>query len=78
MPILVQLLLAFIAFSACSIGALMLLAPRRYPKFYERFLRENVMLRQHTEKDRVLAIRAQGLVAITVGAFFAVFVWAVR
>jgi hypothetical protein len=56
----------------------MLLAPRRYPKVYEGFLRESVMRRQHTERDRILAIRTQGLIAVATGSFFMLFVWALH
>ena len=78
MPIIVQLVFVLVALALCSIGTLMLLAPSRYPMVYEGFLRANVTRRQHTERDRILAIRVQGLIALTVGAFFALFVWAVR
>lgn len=78
MPIIVQFFCVLFAIVLCIVGTLMLLAPRRYPKVYEGILRENVMRRQHTERDRILAIRAQGLIAVAVGAFFAFFVWALR
>jgi hypothetical protein len=78
MPIIVQLIFLLIALALCGIGTLMLLAPSRYPKVYEGFLRENVMRRQHTERDRILAIRTQGLIAVAVGAFFVLFAWALR
>jgi hypothetical protein len=68
MPIILQFLFVLFAIVFCSIGTLMLLAPRRYPKVYEGFLRENVMRRQHTERDRILAIRTQGLIAVAAGA----------
>jgi hypothetical protein len=48
------------------------------PNLYDGFLRENVMRSQHTEQDRILAIRAQGLIAVACGGFFALFVWALR
>lgn len=78
MPIILQFLFVLFAIVFCSIGTLMLLAPKRYPKVYEGFLRENVMRRQHTERDRILAIRTQGLIAVAVGALFGLFVWALR
>ncbi|HZE25122.1 MAG TPA: hypothetical protein VE054_14090 [Blattabacteriaceae bacterium] len=78
MPIIVQFLFVQFAIIFCSIGTLMLLAPGRYPKVYDGFLRENVMRRQHTERDRILAIRTQGLIAVAAGAFFVLFVWALR
>ena len=78
MPIIIQFLFVLFAIVFCIVGTLMLLTPRRYPKVYEGFLRENVMRRQHTERDRMLAIRMQGLIAVAAGAFFALFVWALR
>ncbi len=78
MAIILQFLFVLFAIVFCSLGTLMLLAPKRYPKVYGGFLRENVMRRQHTERDRILAIRVQGLIALTGGAFFGLFVWALR
>jgi hypothetical protein len=78
MPIIIQVLFVLFAIVFCSVGTLMLLSPRRYPKVYEGFLRENVMRRQHTEQDRILAIQTQGLIAVAVGAFFLLFVWALH
>jgi hypothetical protein len=75
MPIIIQFFCVLFAIVFCGIGTLMLLAPRQYPKVYEGFLRENVMCRQHTERDRILAIRTQGLIAVAAGAFFVLFVW---
>ena len=78
MPIILQFLFVLLAIVFCSVGTLMLLAPRRYPKVYQGFLRDNVMRRQDTERDRMLAIRTQGLIAVAGGAFFGLFVWALR
>jgi hypothetical protein len=78
MPIILQFLFVLFAILSCGIGTLMLLAPRRYPKVYEGFLRESVMRRQHTERDRILAIRTQGLIAVATGSFFMLFVWALH
>jgi hypothetical protein len=78
MPIAIQILFLLFATIFSILGALMIVAPTRYPKLYDDFLRENVMRRQHTERDRILAIRAQGLIAVTCGGFFALFVWALR
>jgi hypothetical protein len=78
MPIIIQFLFLLFAVVFCSVGTLMLLAPRRYPKVYEGFLRENVISRQRTERDRILAIRTQGLIAVAAGAFFLLFVWALH
>jgi hypothetical protein len=50
MPIIVQFLFVLFAIVFCTVGTLMLLAPGRYPKVYEGFLRENVMRRQHTNE----------------------------
>jgi hypothetical protein len=78
MPVIAQIAFALVAFMASAIGSLMLFAPNRYPKLYKGVLRENVMRRQHTEKDRTKAIRPQGLIGIACGAFFGLFVWALR
>jgi len=59
------------------VGLLMLLAPDKYPSLYSRFVREAVLRRATTEREKRLAIRLQGLVTIIVGAFFALFVWVV-
>ena len=78
MPILVQVVFGFVALISSTIGGLMLFVPYRYPKLYEDFLRENVIRRQHTEKDRILAIRTQGLIGLACGALFGLFVWSLR
>jgi hypothetical protein len=78
MPIAIQILFLLFATIFSTLGALMIVAPTRYPKLYDGFLRENVMRRQHTERDRILAIRAQGLIAVACGGFFALFIWALR
>ena len=59
MPIAIQILFLLFAAIFSTLGALMLLAPTRYPNLYDGFLRENVMRSQHIEQDRILAIRAQ-------------------
>jgi hypothetical protein len=78
MPIVFQVVLLLFATIFSILGALMIVAPTRYPNLYDGFLRENVMRRQHTEQDRILAIRAQGLIAVACGGFFVLFVWALR
>jgi hypothetical protein len=78
MPILVQVVFGFLALMSSTIGGLMLFVPDRYPKLYQGFLRENIMRRQHTEKDRILAIRTQGLIGLACGALFGFFVWSLR
>ena len=42
-----------------------------------RFVRETVIRRETTELGKRLAIRMQGLIYITGGALFALFIWAV-
>ena len=59
------------------VGFLMLLAPAKYPSLYARFVREAVLRRATTEREKHLAIRLQGLVTIVIGAFFALFIWVV-
>ena len=78
MPLPLRIL--FVAFSIVftSIGLLMMVAPARCPKLYEGFLRQSVMQREKTEAGELLAIRAQGLIAASIGIFFGFFVWAMR
>jgi len=76
MPISLKIMFFLFAFVWLSVGALMLVAPMRYPRLYEGFLRETVMRRQRTERDIALAIRTQGLIVLACGAFFAFFIWA--
>jgi len=78
MPLAFQFLFGFFALSGMIIGALMILAPNRYPKLYSGLLNERVMQREVTEQGRTAAIRMQGLIALACGAFFALFVWALR
>jgi hypothetical protein len=78
MPIVFQVVFVSIAIIFSTIGLWMLFAPNRYPKLYEGFLSATVMRRQHSEKDRTMAIRTQGLIGISCGAFFGFFVWALR
>jgi hypothetical protein len=70
--------LLFFALLFIVVGGLMMAVPMRFPRLYAGFLRESVMSRQVTERDKRLAIRTQGLMAFTGGAFFAFFVWALR
>jgi hypothetical protein len=69
----------FILFSSVFtiVGILMLVAPAKYPSLYAGFLRETVILRETTERGKRLAIRMDGLVYVTSGAFFALFIWAI-
>jgi hypothetical protein len=78
MPIIIQIAFVLGALMSSAIGGLMLFAPRRYPAIYEHVLSESVMRRQRTEHDRILTIRVQGLIALAVGGFSALFVWALR
>jgi len=73
-----QLLFLFFALLLIVVGVLMMAVPMRFPRLYAGFLRESVMRRQVTERDKTLAIRTQGLIAFTCGAFLAFFVWALR
>jgi hypothetical protein len=43
MPIAIQILFLLFATMFSTLGALMIIAPARYPKLYDGFLRENVM-----------------------------------
>ncbi len=72
-----RILFLFFAMSGIVTGFLMLVAPTKYPKLYAGFLSGSLMQRQHTERDKGLAIRTQGLIALTVGTLFAFFIWAV-
>ena len=56
---------------------LMLVAPAKYPSLYAGFVRQTVIRRETTELGKRLAIRMQGLIYITGGALFALFIWAV-
>jgi hypothetical protein len=69
----------FIIFSSvfCIVGLLLLVSPSKYPALYAGFVNEWVSRRETTERGKRLAIRVQGLVTLTIGAFFALFVWAV-
>jgi hypothetical protein len=78
MPIIIQIAFVLGTLMSSGVGGLMLFAPRRYPAIYEHFLSASVMRRQRTEHDRILTIRVQGLIALAVGGFFALFVWALR
>jgi hypothetical protein len=55
----------FFALLLIVIGVLMMSVPMRFPRLYAGFLRESVMRRQVTERDKTLAIRTQGLIAFT-------------
>jgi hypothetical protein len=69
----------FIMFSSgfTIVGLLMLFAPAKYPSLYARFVREAVLRRATTEREKRMAIRLQGFVTIVIGAFFALFIWVV-
>ena len=56
----------------------MLFAPTRYPDLYARFLNEHVVRRETSEHGLILATRAHGLVMVAIGAFFGLFIWALR
>jgi hypothetical protein len=60
------------------VGSLMLFAPTQYPDLYARFLNEHVVQRETSEHGLILVTRVQGLVMVAIGAFFGLFVWAVR
>jgi hypothetical protein len=70
----------FVAFSSIFtvVGFLMLVAPSKYPALYAGFVRESVISRETTQRGKHLAIRLQGLIALTGGAFFGFFIWAFR
>ena len=76
MPLPLLVLFAVLGFGGVILGSLMLFVPLRFG--YGGFLNERVMNRQHTERDRALAVRAQGLIALASGAFFLMFVWALH
>jgi uncharacterized protein YjeT (DUF2065 family) len=76
MPLFIKIGFLFFATIFVVAGLLMLVAPLKYPKLLAGFLNERVMRRQATERDKALAIRMEGLVAVAAGALFALFVWA--
>lgn len=78
MSLFVKILAVSIAVVFIPVGFLMLFTPGKYPNLCAGFLNGRIMQRETTEKGRLLAIRTQGLVYLTVGAFSAFFVWAVR
>jgi hypothetical protein len=78
MPVFFQLAFALAAISGIVLGFLMMIAPTRYPKLYVGFLSESMMRRETTERGRILAIRVSGLISLSTGAFFVLFVWALR
>jgi small-conductance mechanosensitive channel len=78
MPVLLQGVFAFFAATLILVGFLMMVAPTRFPRLYEGFLRESVMQRETTPQGRRAVIRMQGLIGLSIGAFFAMFVWALR
>ena len=78
MPLGVRVVFGFFGACSLSLGLLMILSPRQYPKLYEGFLNKSVMRRQQTARDRALTVRAHGLLWGCVGAFFLVFVWALH
>jgi hypothetical protein len=77
MHLLIKIFFAMLSSAFIVVGFLMLLAPAKYPSLYERFVREAVLRRATTEREKRLAIRMQGFVTIVVGAFFALFIWVV-
>jgi len=68
-------LLLFSAVFVCT-GLLMVFLPTRFPTLYAGFLRRRVMEREKTASGRRAAVRLQGLMYLTCGAFFALFIWA--
>ncbi|HZV87231.1 MAG TPA: hypothetical protein VFF95_06785 [Candidatus Binatus sp.] len=75
MPLFIKIVFLSLA-TMGIVRSLMLVAPLKYLKLLTGFLNERVMRRQTTERDKALAIRMQGLVAVAAGALFALFVWA--
>jgi hypothetical protein len=72
-----------IAFSVAAlvlvgIGLSFLFVPVRASRHLSGFLNPIVLRRENTENGRIWAIRTQGLIAVAVGSFFALFVWALR
>jgi hypothetical protein len=61
-----------------GIGLSFLIVPERASRHLSGFLNPIVMHREKTENGRIWAIRTQGLIAVAVGSFFALFVWALR
>jgi hypothetical protein len=76
LPLFIKIVFLSLATMGIVLGSLMLVAPLKYLKLLTGFLNERVMRRQTTERDKALAIRMQGLVAVAAGALFALFVWA--
>jgi hypothetical protein len=52
MPIAIQILFLLFAAIFSTLGALMIVAPTRYPNLYDGFLRENVMRSQSLGSNR--------------------------
>jgi hypothetical protein len=52
MPIAIQILFLLFAAIFSTLGALMIVAPTRYPNLYDGFLRENVMRSQSLDSNR--------------------------
>ena len=76
MPLFIKIVFLFFATMGIVAGLLMLVAPVKYPKLMAGLLNERIMRRQTTNRDKALAIRTQGLIALTTGSLFALFVWA--
>ena len=76
MPWPIAILFVVFGCAAVVLGGVMLFVPLRFG--YRAFLRERVMSQQHTARDRALTVRTQGLIALAVGAFFLMFVWALH
>jgi ABC-type transport system involved in cytochrome c biogenesis permease subunit len=76
MPLFIKIGFLFFAAIFIVAGLLMVVAPLKYPELLAGFLNERVMKRQTTVRDKAFAIRTQGLIALTAGSLFALFVWA--
>jgi len=73
MPLLFKIFFIILSSVFCLLGLLLLVSPLKY----QGLASESVMRRETTERGKRLAVRMQGLATLTVGAFFALFVWAV-
>ncbi len=57
-------------------GLLIFVSPAKYPVLHRGFVSEAVIRRETSEEGKRRAIRIQGLMAFSVGAFVAFLVWA--
>jgi len=73
MLLLLKILFIILSSVFCFVGLLLLASPSKY----QGLSNESVIRRETTERGKRLAIRVQGLMTLTVGAFFALLVWAV-